>query len=366
MFIQHNKHQKGVALITVLVISAILVVYATFILNDKMILDRRTSNIISASRAEQYMSGAETFGVSLLQQYFEQSKAKRVTRTQPWATTPMQFPIESDRGKLEGYVKDMHSCFNLNSILMPSSASSDSSGKKPANESTEPDDIRLQQDNGARTVNKKNSAEAQAEFGKKLPGEKLFIKLIEPLLPESEATASMLAATLRDWVDADQETSSADGAEDYEYTGYQIPYRTGDTFLGHSSELLTIKGFTPEIYDAIKDYICVLPTNEGTINVNTVKPEHAILVWFLLKDADLSAVKQVLSDMPEEGYSESDFFAALGKGEVAPDAQGRLVFDSKYLLMSARAQIGTGVAKTQSLLLKNGNKFSVVARHIGE
>lgn len=363
---QYNRNsQKGVALITVLVISAILVVYATFILNDKMILDRRTSNIINASRAEQYMIGAEAFGVSMLQQYFEQSKVKRVVRTQPWATTPMQFPIENDRGNLQGSVKDMHSCFNLNSILMSSSTSVDGSGKEPDNEPSEPDDIRLQQDNTQNAIDKKDGP-VQVAFGEKLAGEKIFIKLIEPLLPESEATASMLAATLRDWIDSDQEPASADGAEDYEYTGYQVPYRTGDTFLGHTSELLTIKGFTPEIYEAIKEYICVLPTNEGTINVNTVKPEHATLVWSLLKDVDLSTVTQVLNEMPEEGFSESDFFAALGQGKVAPEAQGRLVFDSKYLLMSAKAQIGTGVAKTQSLLLKNGNKFSVVARHIGE
>ncbi len=351
--IKSQQQQSGIALITVLVIAAVLIIYATFILNDRQIGDRRTFNIINASRAQQYMVGAEAFGKSLLEQYFEQSKAKRVVRTQPWATIPMQFPIENNLGNLEGSVKDMHSCFNLNSILSEGAPASTGTSGSTQTELQAPSSQAVSQGAGR-------------QFGEQLAGEKIFVKIIEPLMPESEATPTALAAALRDWVDDDQEVSGADGAEDYTYTGYQIPYRTGDTLLAHTSELLVIKGFTPEIYDAIKDYLCVLPIKEGTINVNTVKPEQAELVWALLDDVDLTTVRQVLQDMPEEGYSESDFFTALGTGKVSKEAAGRLVFDSKYLLMTATANIKTGRAQTHSLLLKNNNQFHVVSRHIGE
>ncbi len=331
-------------------VAAVLIMFATFIINDRQVSDRRTFNIINNARAAEYMVGAEVFGKSILEQYFEQSKAKRVVRTQPWATAPMQFPIENNLGKLEGQVKDMHGCFNLNSILMEATS----------NVSAEEADSNL-----ADTTT--NTANQNIEFGKQLPGEKVFVKLIETLLPsETEASPAELAATLRDWVDDDLEVSGADGAEDYTYTGYQIPYRSANNLLAHSSELMVIKGYTPEIYDAIKDYICVLPVKEGTINVNTVKPEQAILVWALLDGVDLATVQQALQDMPEEGYSEGDFFTALGSGKVSKEAAGRLAFDSKYMLMTARAVIHTGKAETKSLLLKNNNQFQVVARHIGD
>lgn len=344
--------QRGIALITVLSISAILIMFATFIINERQISDRRTFNIINNARAGEYMVGAEVFGKSLLEQYFEQSQAERVVRTQPWASAPMQFPIENNLGKLEGQVKDMHSCFNLNSIVMeaPTGSSGSGDGQSQLQEATE-----TSVDNN------------QPQFGQKLAGEKVYAKLIESLLPsETEATPEQLAATLRDWIDDDLEVSGADGAEDYTYTGYEIPYRTANNLLAHTSELMVIKGYTAEIYDSIKDYICVLPTKEGTINVNTVKPEHATLVWALLDGVDLATVRQVLQDMPEEGYSEGDFFTALGNGKASKEATGRLAFDSKYMLVTATAHIHTGKAQTKSLLLKNKNQFQVVARHIGD
>ncbi len=346
--------QTGIALITVLMIAAVLIMFATFIINDRQVSDRRTFNIINNARAAEYMVGAEVFGKSLLEQYFEQSKAERVVRTQPWATTPMQFPIENNLGQLEGQVRDMHSCFNLNSILMEAkNAGPTSNGEISQNE------LRDETASDAETQN--------TEFGKQLPGEKVYMKLIETLLPsEIEATPAQLAATLRDWLDEDLEVSGADGAEDYTYTGLEIPYRTGNTLLADSSELMVIKGYNAQIYDSIKDYICVLPTKEGTINVNTVKPEHAVLVWALLDEVDLATVQQVLQDMPEEGYSEGDFYTALGNGKASPEAAGRLAFDSKFMLMTATANIHTGSAQTKSLLLKNQNQFQVVARHIGD
>ncbi|WP_251358888.1 type II secretion system minor pseudopilin GspK [Kangiella sp. TOML190] len=362
--IPNQNQQAGVALITVLVISAILIVYATFILNDRQISDRRTFNILNASRAQQYMAGAETFGISLLEQFLQQSKAKRLVRTQQWATTPMQFPIEDNQGTLEGSVRDMHSCFNLNSIVLEQQTPASGAGQTGSGQAGGTD-TELTDPNAS--SNATSSIGTSAGFGSQLAGEKIFIKIIEPLLPsETEATPTALAASLRDWVDEDQEVAGADGAEDYTYTGYEIPYRTGDTLLAHSSELLVIKGFTPAIYDAIKDYICVLPTKEGSINVNTVKPEQAELVWALLDGVDLATVRQVLEDMPDDGYEQGDFFTALGSGKLSKEGAGRLVFDSQYLLLTATANIKTGRAQTKSLLLKNNDQFQVVSRHIGD
>jgi len=347
------QRQDGIALITVLVIFTVLSIMAIHILSNQHMNNRRTANIINSSKAYQYMYGAEEFAKSLLQNYFEESKQERVHRNQPWAQSPMMFPIEQNMGQLEGSVKDMHSCFNLNSIIMEPVAGVED----PAGE-----DGRGDSGGGLQLVEESANSGANEE----LPGQRLFTKLIEPLIEQSESSPSALAAAVRDWIDDDLEPSGIDGAEDYTYTGYSKPYRTGNTYLAHSSELMVIKGFNAKIYDSIKEYICVLPTDQGTINVNTVKPEQAELVWILLEDVDLATVKQALEQLPEDGYDEASFFETLGSGKVSQDGRGRLVFDSQYMQLTATAMVQTGSAKVQSLLKKTNTKFEVVARHIGD
>ncbi|NVK22847.1 MAG: type II secretion system minor pseudopilin GspK [Kangiellaceae bacterium] len=359
--LKSNHRAKGLALITVLIIFAVLSILAVHILNRQNLHNSRTANIINNSRAYQYMYGAEVFAKSMLQQYFEQSKDKRVHRNQPWAQAPMTFPIEQNLGQLEGSIRDMHSCFNLNSIIMqPQQAASNTDDNNQSDQLTEQSHLPPVQ-----TLPTPNT-KVDTEFGEKLAGEKLFSKLIEPLISQSEVSPDALATAVRDWIDDDSEPTGVDGAEDYTYTGLQIPYRTSNTLLAHTSELMVIKGFTAEIYDSIKDYICVLPSDEGDINVNTVDPDKAELVWILLEDVELSQVQQALQELPEDGYDESSFFEALGGGKVSEEGRGRLKFNSKYMQMTATAMVQSGRAQMQSLLIKNNNEFQVVARHIGD
>lgn len=348
------QNNRGVALITVLIIFSVLSILAVQILNSQQMHVQRTANIINGARAYQYMYGAEVFATNQLSNYFKQSKAERVHRNQPWSQGAISFEIEQGLGQLEGQIRDMHSCFNINSVLMepPSAAGEEGGGNLGTGNNLGSDS------GGARRTGGDN------ESG--MPGVDLFAKLIEPHIGEATVSPQALATALKDWIDEDQEPSGIDGAEDYTYTGLEVPYRTADTLVAHSSELVVVKGFTPKIYDSIKELICVLPTTEGTINVNTVKPEHAELVWIMLEDVELSQVKQALDELPEDGYDETSFFEALGSGKVSEKGKGRLVFDSKYLLLSARARVNTGTAVVHSLMLKNDSNFHVIARHIGE
>lgn len=348
------QNNRGVALITVLIIFSVLSILAVQILNSQQMHVQRTANIINGARAYQYMYGAEVFATDQLSNYFKESKAERVHRNQPWSQGAISFEIEQGLGQLEGQIRDMHSCFNINSVLMepPSSGEEGTGGNLRSGNNLDNDS------GGARRTGDTNDSG--------MPGVDLFAKLIEPHLGEETVSPQALATALKDWIDEDQEPSGIDGAEDYTYTGLEVPYRTADTLMAHTSELVVVKGFTPKIYESIKELICVLPTTEGTINVNTVKPEHAELVWILLEDVELSQVKQALEDLPEDGYDQTSFFEALGSGKISEKGKGRLVFDSKYLLLSARARVNTGTAVVHSLMLKNDTNFHVIARHIGE
>lgn len=347
-------YNRGVALITVMIIFAVLSILAVRILNTQQMHIQRTSNIINSSRAYQYMYGAEIFATSQLTTYFEESKAERVHRKQPWAQGALAFEIEQGLGQMEGTIRDMHSCFNLNSIIMEQ-AQSGAQGVGQGGNGAEL---------GGGSGDERGPKDGSKDSG--MPGVDLFSQLIESKIEDSSVSPQALAVAVKDWIDEDQEPTGIDGAEDYNYTGLDVPYRTANTLMAHSSELLVVKGFTPKIYDDIKESLCVLPTTDGTINVNTVKPEQAELVWMLLEDVELSQVRQVLEELPEDGYDESSFFEALGSGKLSSKGQGRLVYDSKYMLLTAKASVNSGTATIRSLMLKNDSEFHVVARHIGE
>ena len=345
---------RGVALITVLIIFSVLSVLAIQILNTQQMHVQRTANIINSSRAYQYMYGAEVFATAQLKEYFKESKAERVHRNQPWSQGAIAFEIEQGLGQLQGSIRDMHSCFNINSVLMePVDTVGDEDGRQLGGDS-----------NSGGRGGVKSGNDGSESSG--MPGVDLFAKLLESSIDAEEASPQALAVATKDFIDEDQEPAGIDGAEDYHYTGLQVPYRTADTLLAHTSELMVVKGFNADIYDSIKEYICVLPTIDGTINVNTVKPEHAELVWMLLEDVELSQVRQALQELPDDGYDESSFFEALGSGKVSKQGKGRLVYDSKYMLLTAEARVNTGTAVVRSLMLNSDNEFHVVARHIGE
>ncbi|AKE51260.1 type II secretion system minor pseudopilin GspK [Kangiella geojedonensis] len=346
---------RGVALITVLIIFSVLSILAIQILNTQQMHLQRTANIINGSRAYQYMYGAEVFATEQLKQYFKDSKAERVHRNQPWAEGGIAFEIEQGLGQLQGELRDMHSCFNINSILMETEDAGTGADGQPLGGGTSI---------GGGSGGEKSTGSDSGGSG--MPGVDLFAKLLESHIEDGETSPQALAVATKDFIDEDQEPTGIDGAEDYTYTGLQVPYRTADTLLAHTSELMVIKGFNAETYDSVKEYLCVLPTTEGTINVNTVKPEHAELVWMLLDEVELSQVRQALQELPEDGYDENSFFEALGSGKVSEQGKGRLVYDSKYMLLKAEARVSTGTAVVHSLMLKNDNEFHVVARHIGE
>lgn len=353
-------YNRGVALITVMIIFAVLSILAVQILDTQQMHIQRTSNIINGSRAYQYMYGAEVFATSQLKTYFEESKAERVHRNQPWTQGALAFEIEQGLGQLEGSIKDMHSCFNINSIVMEQAQGDDGEGIGQGG------NLGGGAGNDVGNGSGDDKGPKDGSEGSGMPGVDLFSQLIESKIEDSAISPQALAVAVKDWIDEDQEPTGIDGAEDYNYTGLDVPYRTANTLMAHSSELLVVKGFTPKIYDEIKEFLCVLPTTDGTINVNTVKPEQAELVWMLLEDVELSQVRQVLEDLPDDGYDESSFFEALGAGKVSSKGKGRLVYDSKYMLLTAKASVNSGTATIRSLMLKNDNEFHVVARHIGE
>ena len=93
-----------------------------------------------------------------------------------------------------------------------------------------------------------------------------------------------LAGGVVDWLDPDTELRFPSGGEDVAYVDDDPPYRTANSMITSTSELMAIEGFDRETYDRLAPYIAVLP--RGTkLNVNTASD---VLLASLSDDIDIA------------------------------------------------------------------------------
>jgi len=370
------RKQRGVALITILIVIAFVSAIATSISQNYTLSTRRTENVLFTDQAFLYVLSAEQMASTLLVEMFKANEEK-IHLGQQWAQ-PFMFPLESagdSTNMLQIELTDGQSCFNLNSMLHDPAPQQDENGKNNDNSDN--------QNCGGLTCagSSSNSISPLKATG----GQKVFARILEQVLISRETSMNVnvndLAAAVRDWVDTDTQvtltnTPSSNGAEDYEYTGYPIPYRTSNGSFSSKTELRLIKGFNKDVYDAISPYVCVIP-DDGTggagsdaigINVNTIPSNQPELLMALYDGLSLSAAQEILNDprRTQDGLDQAALNSLLGQAKESQDAQGRVQFTTEYFILNGSAQIEGRQSTIVAILRKNGDKFSVINRHFGE
>jgi general secretion pathway protein K len=214
------KRQQGVALITVLLIVAVVTVVMAGLIARQQVSIRSTANQLQVRQAWQYAQGGETLAKALLRRDFLQDdrQAPLDHLGEVWAQPLPPFGLD-DGGQLLIRVEDASGRFNLNSLVRGQQA----------------------------------DEQAIAQFRRLL----LRLQIEEPY-----------AERLRDWLDPDQETSGAYGAEDNQYLLAQPPYRAANRIIGDPSELRLLLGMREDHYRRLRPYVSALPS-EVRINVNT-------------------------------------------------------------------------------------------------
>ncbi|WP_444996881.1 type II secretion system minor pseudopilin GspK [Aliikangiella sp. IMCC44359] len=349
------KRQSGTILITVVLIAAVVIVLVVESVKTVRYQKQLSNNLIHRDQAYSYLMGMEELAKIWLAKSFEESESETVHLNQPWAQDNITFPLEG--GGMIASIKDMQSCFNLNSIA-----------------SEESDSERGGRNNDSRG---KDEPERRSEFGggvnQKTPGQEILEDLLSKVNENGGAEAKALSTAVRDWIDEDIEPSGADGAEDEFYQGLEIPYRTSNSLLSHVSELRAIKGFNQKVYNILMPFVCVLPDQDAKkINVNTVNEESAYLLYAVLgaKDITMSDVSKAISNRGEEGYEKvEDFFDEFGAAgtKIREKYGSRVDVTSKYFQMTAKAEIGKTRVTMKSLLKKSkDNNFQVISRYFGK
>lgn len=322
-----KKSQQGVALLTVMLLMAVMVVVAGQF-TERLRMDvARSFNQQVAAKGYWYALGAEAFLLEVLKQDLEDDET--VHLSQYWATEDAVFPIESEEGgDIAVNIDDMQACFNLNALAQP-----------------DPDD----------------------------GGEPVVARIFKDLLEAvgvDEYLAEQISDSTRDWVDADTVPRDL-GAEDGVYEGMSQPYLPANTAMADVSEWRNVNGVTASIYKVISPYLCVLPRTELEINVNTIKADRAaLLVGLFGSEIDVETAVSVIQDRPEDGWTEADDIvdhsALDGVTLSEKDLSSVVVVTSNYFRGNVTVRLPDGEARMSSLV-QRGEKgdLSVIGRVIG-
>lgn len=170
-----------------------------------------------------------------------------------------------------------------------------------------------------------------------------------------------------DWIDSNTQPLS-DGAEDDAYSSSKTPYRTANTPMFSVTELLAVKDIEADIYNKIKDDICVIPENNSKINVNTASAD---VLRALSQDLDSSSVEELIAHRKEQkGFkSVSDFLnhdVWLSINNNSRPNNSILSVKSDYFQLEASAKIDRGKAKLVSQMKRENRKIKIIWRSWGE
>lgn len=313
------KHtQRGIALITAMLVTALAAIAATAVLVSANNGIRRAGTLIDGERAWWYAQGLESWTRRILAHDLEKNGAVD-SLDEDWAQPLDYLPVE--QGAVRGRIVDLTGRFNLN-----------------------------------------NLASTQAP-----KYQKQLLRLFQNIKGLDPAAAQPLAAAIIDWIDADQIPSGAGGAEDTDYQSLPLPYRAANQPMGSPTELLAIKGMTPEIYQRLAPFVCTLPLGSSKvatkINVNTASAE---VLMSLSTNLDRSKIDNFIVKRLKEPVKTVQELQQPPDNTLPADVTTDLVdVKSQFFLVTVEALIGSGRAALYSVIQRAASGApQVIARSL--
>ena len=309
------SRQRGVALITVLLVVAIVTVVSGAMVARQQLSIRATSNQLQARQAWHYALGGEALAQAILARDLkggEPGAAAIDHLLEPWAQPLPAFEI--DQGEILVRIEDLAGRFNLNDLL------------------------RDQQPNPA----------AVEQFRRLL----LRLQISAPY-----------AERLLDWIDPDQQPSGELGAEDNAYLGLDTPYRSAGRRLHDLSELRLLLDMREEDFQRLAPYVVALPPNVP-LNVNTAS---AMVLSSLSDNLSLGAAESLVELRRAAPFRNSAAFLAQ-PALAGTTLQGTaLAVGSQFFQATSEVRLGDRRLALVSLLQREQDgSVRVLARNLGQ
>lgn len=281
-----RRRERGVALITALLVVAVAAVAATGMIWRQHLAIRRTQNLLARDQAWLYARAAEAVAISLLDR--DRRNTDIDTLQERWAG--VLPPIQVGPATIQLKISDLQSRFNLNALA--------ASG---------------------------GSAQAAAEQ---------LRRLVANLHPSYHTG---LEAALADWLDSNLRPRFPGGAENSVYTRLEPPYRAANQLMLVPSELRLVAGVDAATYQALRPFITALPEADTVLNVNTAP---AAVLRSLADSLSAQDVEAAIAKRQEEPWGSVEaFLQALPAAAAAEINPERLGVASHYFLAHARVTL---------------------------
>lgn len=311
---------RGVALITALMVVAIAALAATALLSSANIAIHRTAALRDSEQGWWVARGVEAWVLGMLESDRRDSRFDALN--EPWSMPVDHLPV--DQGFVRGRVEDLQGRFNLNNL-----------------------DPRIA------------GGVYQAQF------RTLLRNLTDVELPQG------LESAVRDWIDEDQNPDSMNGAEDAEYLNLAPPYRTANQPFTVVSELLAVRGMTPQVYERLRPLVAALPVATlpapapTKVNVNTAPLEVLRALSPTTDEAKLADFDRRRRDDPVEDAAELG--ALIAEGIWGPEVSASVVdYRSHFFQIQGEVFVGSSRVALYSLIHRPDNGRPVVLAHAAE
>lgn len=307
------KAQRGVALITVMLVVAVATVVCAGIIARQHLSIRSSANQLHVRQAWHYAMGGETLAKAVLRRDLQQGDPRAPVDhpAEPWAQPLAPFALD-EGGELRVRIIDPTGRFNLNSLVREGA----------------PNDA------------------AVAQFRRLLAGLQIDAPYAERLL---------------DWLDADQEPSGGYGAEDGQYLLAQPAYRAANRVLADVSELRLLLEMSESDYQRLLPWVSALPA-DASLNVNTAS---ARVLASLAEGLALSTAEGLVARRVGQGYADVSSFLAQLPG-LSVQSQG-LAVGSQYFQVISEVSVGDRRQVLRSTVQRaSDGRLYVLSRDLGQ
>lgn len=299
-----GRPQRGVALIMVLLAMALVVMLATGMTQQQSVRVFRASHYLAQQQGLSVALGAEAFARQILVRDFETDKEENLmvdSLDEFWAANAAILPLD-DNGVAEVQIDDLGGRINLNDLVA-------------ANGQVDP----MTRDRLTRLLQALNISELSVD-------------------------------TLIDWIDPDDQTVSAYGAEDGQYLMADPAFRAANQPFVSVSELRLLEGMTEEIYRKLRPHVAALPVSGLGINVNTAT---APVLRSLHEELTEAQATSILEKREEERFEDLQDFLALPEFSGLGLKANGLGLQTRFFEVVSRITYDDRVANLVSTVFRN-------------
>jgi general secretion pathway protein K len=300
---KRTRDQRGVALLTAVLIVAIVAALSIYLAWDRTLAFRRTQDLVDQDRARQLCLGAEAWAAHTLADTVHRPD---IDLGQSWA-----HPMPVTRiggGEVGGRIEDLQGRFNLNNLL----------------------------------------AQGQVVGTSR--------QRFRRLLSRYRIDPARVDAVL-DWIDRNDVPRGTDGAEDGTYMGAQPPYRAANRAFLSASSLRLVHGFDTKALAELSPSLAALPAGTA-INVNTA-PAPVLRALGLGPDV----VKALVQHRRRHPFVTLSALRAWLPVEAQSLDAARLGVKSRYFRMHAQARVGQVRESLYSVIqVENAGRVRVLMR----